>query len=165
MPRDLFRLLFTERVRALERDFEGQTIGNVYTTPFDTAGTEMTVVDLLVNMPDGVIQLSAIPVAANNQEMRHAAMGSPVRIRRSNSGRVEVVGLSKRGVGEVRNFALNLGLGSTSAGHLSLVTPKNITLGGLDSATSEGSGGFGYVPFQAIGLFDANDNFVKIGWP
>lgn len=144
-------------------------MSSVTLIPYDVAGTLMPVAHVVMNTPTGITLICNVPVAANNQEMRHAALGSPVRLKRSRTGRLEIIGLDKRAPGTLYNYVLNISTavvtsgaitvsgGINSAGNVSSLSAHLITLGGLASATSVG---FGVTPLQAIGLYNASNTLI-----
>jgi len=112
---------------------------------------------VVVNMPTGVVFMSHIPIAANNKELGHAALGSPIRLKRSRSGRVEIIGLDKRTPGDIQNYTLNISTMVTTSGNVSGFSAYPLTYIQLTSFTSVG---YGQTPFGAVGMFDPTGNFI-----
>jgi hypothetical protein len=169
MPRDYFRQLFDERVKAREGKITGETLSKFKLVPFDNAATLMHVADIKISNTI----VSAVPLATNNRELLYAAIGTPVELTRSRSGRLEVTGLSKRGFNNVYCFSLDIPVltPDTSDGG-SALTPvvvtslatlgfsrRNTTLGELATVTD---GGFGETPLQAVVLLDADGNILNV---
>jgi hypothetical protein len=169
MPRDYFRQLFDERVKAREAKITGETMSKFKLVPFDNAATLMHVADIKVSSDI----VSNVPLATNNRELLYAAVGTPVELSRSPSGRLEVTGLSKRGFNQVYCYTMDMPVitadcsDSTSAivpGVVTFVTAlgfsrRGTTLGELATVTS---GGFGETPFNAIVLLDADGNILNV---
>ena len=162
MPRDQFRLLMQEFHRAEEPDKVGQLASPVILLPYDATGALMPVAHVVMNTPTGITLVCHVAVAANNQEMRHAALGSPVRLKRSRTGRLEIVGLDKRAPGTLYNYTLNLSTAVMTSGNVSALTTRVVNLGELASVTSVG---FGQTPLAAVAMYDASSNVVTIVWP
>ena len=157
MPRDLLRQLLQETARAEQNDLVAQTASTVTLLPYDTTGALMPVVHVVMNTPTGIVLLCNIPVAANGQEMRHAALGSPVRLKRSRTGRIEVVGLDKRAPGTLYNYTLTISTGALVSGNTSAITTRLLRYEELASATSTG---YGETPFGAIGVFNQSSTLL-----
>lgn len=169
MPRDFFRQLFDERVKAREGKIIGETLSKFKLVPFDNAATLMHVADIKISTSI----VSAVPLATNNRELLYAAIGTPVEMARSPSGRLEVVGLSKRGYKQTYCYTMSIPVltpdcsdagSSLTAGVVTFVSgvgfsQRGTTLGELASATS---GGFGETPFGAIVLLDADGNILNV---
>lgn len=157
MPRDQFRILLQEHSRAEQQDMTGQIMSQVVMLPYDSNGELMPTAHVAINMPTGIIIVSHVPIAANNKELGHAAMGSPVRLRRSRTGRLEIIGLDKRAPGTVYNYTLNLSTMVTTSGNVSGFSAYPLTYIQLTSFTSIG---YGQTPFGALGMFDPSGNLI-----
>lgn len=169
MPRDLLRRLFDERDAAHKKEIHGEMISRFIFNPFDPAGTLMATADVRIS---GSI-VSAVPLAANNRDLIYANPGTSVTLSRSETGRLEVTGLSKRGYGNIYTYSLvvpvitpmNSNTGSAlTAGAVTSVAVSGFsvsvaTLGELASATS---GGFGETPLQALLLRDAGGTILNV---
>ena len=155
MPRDTFRELINQRIQAQDENVYGQTLTRIVLVPWDTTGVLMPVVDVMVNRAGGVGIISAVPVAANNHELTYAAIGTPVRMRRSRTGRVEIVGVDKRAVCGMIQYSFNLSLGQSTSVTASFALAAALTLGqlgGLEGASN--STVFGQTPLGAFAMFD-----------
>jgi len=171
MARDLFRTLLQEHTRAEQQDLIGQIASPVHLIPYDVTGTLMPTAHVTINNPTGIVLICNIPIAANNQELRHAAVGSPVRMKRSRSGRLEIIGIDKRATGTLFNYVLNISTavltsgaitvsgGIDLAGNTSSLSFRPLTLGELASVTSAG---FGETPLQATGIFNGSSTLLGL---
>lgn len=159
MPRDQLRILLSEHSRAEQQDMTGQTVSPVILLPYDTAGELMPTVHVQLNTPKGLVLVCHVPVAANNQELKHVTMGSPVRLKRSRTGRIEVVGLDKRTPGTIYSYTLNISTAVLTSGNPSALSASVVTFGALASVTSIG---FGQTPFGAIILTNASGTIVAV---
>ena len=83
MSRDLLRILLQETARAEKTDIVGQILSPVTLLPYDSTGALMPVAHVSMNTPTGIVLLCNVPIAANNQVMQHATLGSPVLMKRS----------------------------------------------------------------------------------
>ncbi|MCK5433579.1 MAG: hypothetical protein KAJ03_12600 [Gammaproteobacteria bacterium] len=92
--------------------------------------------------------LRNVPIAKNNRDLVYTTIGTPVRLRRTDTGRFEVVGLSKTGIGtyirvpvciEENTFGVPKSVGLSS---------RLLTYDELASF-----GGYGIVPYGAVALF------------
>lgn len=169
MPRDLLRRFIDERDAARKKEVLGEMISRFIFNPFDPAGTLMATADVRIS---GTI-ISAVPLAANNRDLIYANPGTAITMHRSETGRLEVTGLSKRGYGNVYSYTLtipiitpmNSNTGSAlSGGAVTSVAVSGFlvsicTFGELQSATS---GGFGETPFEALLLKDANGTIINV---
>lgn len=160
----MVRHLLQQRAEANQPDIWGQVMTQVRLVPWDTAGTLMPVVDVLVNRPGGTKFISAVPVAATNQELGYVAIGSPVRLRRSRTGRVEVVGVDKRAAGGVVRYTLVIENGVPFQATASVVFARVLTLGELGNISGNVSGNvFGETPMGSFGVFDYfTSNYLHI---
>lgn len=157
MPRDMLRLLLQETVRAEQDMMTGTIASQVILLPYDVAGIVMPTAHVIMNTAGGIKLVCHIPIAQNNQELRHAVIGSPVQIQRSRTGRLEIVGLAKRDPGTVLNYTMNLSTASMISGNVSALSAHAVTLGELASVTSVG---FGQTPLAAVGIFNFSGTFV-----
>lgn len=166
MPRDLLRILLAERAQATIPEMDGEIISRFTLVPFDTGGTLMPVAEVRI----GGDIISGVPVAANNQELLEAIPGTPVRLRRSQTGRIEIVGLSKRAFGNTYSFTLVLprSLPTTSGG---LITTSSILISGAVSGFSSRTvtlgelatiSGFGFTPLEALALYNQSNTFLRL---
>ena len=159
MPKDLLRILLQEHTRATEHEMTGQIMSPVTLLPYDNMGRLMPVAHVTMNTPTGIVLICNVPVAANNQVMQHAALGSPVRLKRSRSGRLEIVGLDKRTPGTLYNYTLAISTGLLTSGNVSGINTRTLTYGELASATS---GGYGQTPYGAIGIFNGSSTLMTL---
>lgn len=159
MPRDLLRVLLQESARAEQSDMTGQIMSVVTLLPYDTTGALMPVAHVALNTPTGIMLVCHVPVAANNQELRHAALGSPVRLKRSRTGRIEIIGLDKRAPGTLYNYTLNISTAALTSGNVSALSARPLTYGELASATSAG---YGDTPFGATGIFNQSGTLLTL---
>jgi hypothetical protein len=169
VPRDYFRQLFDERVKARKPEIVGETVSPFVIVPFDNAATLMHVADVSIS---GTI-VSAIPLHMNNRDLIYANPGTPVKMDRSASGRLEIVGRAKRGFNAIYSYTLSIPVltpdasnsGSALTGGVltSVATTgiktRMVTLGELATATT---GGFGETPLQAYVLTDFNGTILNI---
>ena len=125
--------------------------------PYDTTGALMPVAHVSMNTPTGIVLVCNVPVAANNQELRHAALGSPVRMKRSRTGRLEIIGLDKRAPGTVYNYTMALSTGALTSGNVSALSARPLTYDELQSATSLG---YGQTPYGAVGILNASNTLI-----
>lgn len=169
MPRDSLRQLFDERIKARKPEIVGETVSPFTIVPFDNAATLMHVADVQIS---GTI-VSAVPLHMNNRELQYAAPGTPVKLARSNSGRLEIIGRAKRGFNAIYAYTLSIpvltpdasntnsalfGAILTSVGITGYKT-RQVTLGELATATS---GGFGETPLQAYVLTTVDGTIVNV---
>ena len=155
--RDQFRILLQEHTRAEKTEITGQVVSQVTLLPYDTNGELMPCVHVSVNMPSGVHIISSVPIAANNLVLQHVGLGSPVILKRSRTGRVEVVGLDKRTPGAIYNYKFVVSTGSMISGNVSGYRPLVLNYAQLASFTSIG---YGQTPFGATALFDPSSVFI-----
>lgn len=168
MPRDLFRVLLDEHSRAQEHDMTGQIMSTVTLLPYDVPGVLMPVASVVINGQRGITLLSDVPIAANNQELLHATLGSPVRLKRSRTGRVEIVGLDKRTPGTLYNYTVPISAGMSAwtisaftpvSGNVSAISARVLQYGELVSATSFG---YGDAPYGAIGIYNQSGTLLGL---
>lgn len=117
-------------------------IGIIATTGYDQAQD-------LVNANIVGSVLHNVPIARGNDALRYADVGAAVRLRRSTSGRYEVVGFSLQMPGTSTRVAVNLD--DLTFGQLEdkTVLSRALTLAEL----SFYGGGFGVIPLGAVGTF------------
>ena len=165
MPRDLLRQLLHERIDANRDTLRGQILTMPRFIPYDAGTAYMPVCDVLL---EGTTIVSAVPIAAANQELRYATIGSPVRLSRSSTGRVEVIGLDKRGIGNVYNYTVSLTPLTTLSAAVGIVVTSGatsgfssriLTYGELASATT---GGYGETPYGAWALTQADGTIINV---
>lgn len=113
----------------------------------DTTGYDQTLDLTNANILGSV--LHNVPIARGNDALRYADVGAAVRLRRSTSGRYEVVGFSLQMPGT--NIRVPVNLDDLSFGQIEdrTLTSRAFTLGEL----ADYGGGFGLIPFGAIGIF------------
>lgn len=101
-----------------------------------------------VDIGDQGETLKNVSVARANQDLMYADVGNPCRLRRTESGRWEVIGFSKEMPGTYTRFAVSLD-------DLSFGPVENLTL--ESRALTYGElityGGYGVVAYGAIGVF------------
>lgn len=162
------RQLFDMNIAARQVETNGTTVSKFRLTPYDPLGTLMPVADVNIS---GTI-LSGIPLSPNNRELQNILPGTPVKLTRSITGRMEVTGVNKRGgtnatyfytfalpqlTPQVSNSTSALSQGSlTSTGSVGFTT-KKATLGDLQDA-----GTFGIVPLGATILLDLEGNIIQV---
>ena len=159
MPKDLLRILLAEHTRANQEDMVGQIMSRVRLLPYDSMGGLMPVAHVVLNTPTGIVLICNVPVAANNKVMEHAALGSPVRLKRSRTGRLEIVGLDKRAPGTLFNYTVAISTGVLTSGNVSAVSGRALTYGELASATSFG---YGQTPYGALGVFNGSSTLLML---
>lgn len=106
-----------------------------------------------------VTPLRNVPIAAANKDLIYADVGAAVRLRRSESGRWEVVGFSKRRVGSYTRVPVNIPEPGFDPIPYTIGTPaiigiraRAITYGDMAEA-----GGYGTVPYGAIGYYRGDE--------
>ena len=92
--------------------------------------------------------LRNVPVARNNRELTFADSGTAVELQRDASGQWEVVGLSDEMPGTYTSFTVDLGTFAFGA-----VTDLGLVSRPLTYAELATHGGYGNVPYGAIGVF------------
>jgi hypothetical protein len=111
-----------------------------------------------------VAPLRNVPIAAGVHELLYADAGAAVRLRRSSSGRWEVTGFSKRMPGTYRRIGVRIpfpGIGPV-AYELEEEEEIGLTARALIYGELASFGGYGNVPYGAIGLF-RGDTLIEIG--
>lgn len=169
MPRDLLRQMFDERDRARKKEVHGQTMSKFRLNPFDPAATLMPVADIRV----GTSIINDVPLSANNRELLYVNPGTPVTLARSTSGRLEVVGLSKRTPGPAHRYTMQVPqITPDSADSTEPLRPQittfvetvdyTLTYATLGELATLTEGGFGETPFLALVLRDSGGNIISI---
>lgn len=112
----------------------------------DTTGYDQTLDLTNANIVGSV--LHNVPIAPGNDALIYADVGAAVRLRRSASGRYEVVGFSLTMPGTMTRTPVRLD--DLTFGEIvdKTVTPHVFTLGELAFY----GGGFGVIPFGAVGM-------------
>jgi hypothetical protein len=93
--------------------------------------------------------LRNVPISKNNRELIYAEVGNAVQLRRSTSGRYEIVGYAKEMPGTYKRYPIdlvNLTIGAVEDLTISAIP---IPLGDLQNF----GGGFGFIPLGAIGIY------------
>ena len=157
MARDLLRVLLQETARAEKADMVGQIMSPVTLLPYDSTGALMPVATISMNTPTGIVLLCNIPVAHISQELRNAALGTPVLMKRSRTGRLEIVGLDKRAPGTLHNYTLVISTGVLTSGNVSALSAAPLTYEALACATSVG---YGETPYGAIGIYNGSGTLI-----
>lgn len=93
--------------------------------------------------------LRNVPIARGNRDLLYAEVGAAVRLRRTESGRYEVVGFSKEAPGTYIRLPVHLATFVLGPATDETLTGRPLTLGELATI----GGGFGMCPFGAIGIF------------
>lgn len=102
-----------------------------------------------------VTPLRNVPIAANSRDVIYSDAGTAVRLRRSESGRWEVVGLSKRRPGTYVRVPVTIpepGFGPI-AYDLGAPLQVGLTARALTYDELASFGGYGTVPYGATGIF------------
>lgn len=116
------------------------------------------------NTADEVVApLRNVPIATGNQELLYADAGAAVRLRRSGSGRWEVVGFSKRKPGTYRRIGVRIPFPGIEAVEYELEEEEEIGLEARALTYGElaSFGGYGNVPYGAVALFQG-DTLIEI---
>jgi hypothetical protein len=124
---------------------EGEVLSVPALQTTDGAGTTWCV-DVKVARSEMILR--NIPLAIANRDISYAQVGMPITLRKYKSGRLEVIGFSKRKPGRRSQIAVDLA--SRTAG-----TPVDLTLSVRMLTYGElGTfGGYGVVPYGAYGIF------------
>lgn len=101
--------------------------------------------------------LHNVPIARGNDALRYADVGAAVRLRRTSSGRYEVIGFSLQMPGTNTRLSVNLNNLTFGQPEDRTLTTRPFTLGEL----AYYGGGFGVIPLGAIGVF-AGPNLIRI---
>jgi hypothetical protein len=129
---------------------DGQSV--IYAVDVDIGVTNTTGYDQSLDVDNAALYgtvLRNVPIARGNDALIYADVGSAVRLRRSTSGRYEVIGFSMRMPGTNTRVPLNLEDLTFAPVEDITLTARALTFGEL--ATS--GGGFGVVPLGAVGLY------------
>jgi hypothetical protein len=96
-----------------------------------------------------------VPIAAANKDLIYAEVGSAVRLRRSDSGRWEVVGFSKRRIGTYTRVGVSIPDPGFDPIPYTLESPVDIGLTARVLTYDEliTYGGYGAIPYGATGIF------------
>jgi hypothetical protein len=105
-------------------------------------------VDVDIGLTGDAGTLRNVPLARANRELVYADVGNVARLRRTSSGQWEVVGFSKEGPGTYVRFPVSL---------------TNFTFGPIEDLSVQARpltyaelatlGGYGVVPYGAVGIF------------
>jgi hypothetical protein len=125
-------------------------IGVVNTTGYDQAQD-------LVNAAIVGTVLRNVPIARGNDALRYADVGAAVRLRRTASGRYEVVGFSMQMPGTNTRVPVNLRDLTFGQAQTYSLTARTLTLADLGVY----GGGFGLCPLGAVGVFRGT-TFIRI---
>lgn len=129
-------------------DAEDEIDGKALTRPALLA-TDGSVLAYVVDVDIGKkVILRNVPVARNNRSLIFADAGSAVRLRRTTSGRYQVIGLSNEQPGTYTTFTVNL-----TDFTFGPVTDLSLTARPLTYAELATFGGYGTVPYGATGIF------------
>lgn len=112
--------------------------------------------DIDTNTGDEVVTpLRNVPIAVGNKDLIYADAGSAVRLRRSASGRWEVIGFSKRRPGTYIRIPVTIPSPGFEPVPYTLGTVANVGLVARSLAYEELAvyGGYGVVPYGATGIF------------
>lgn len=93
--------------------------------------------------------LHNVPIAKGNRDVVYAEVGSAVRLRRTASGRYEIVGFSKEMPGSYIRVPVNLDTLTIGPIEDIGITARVLTLGELALY----GGGFGVIPLGAVAIF------------
>jgi len=148
-------VLLQERWQGQLQEFDGEILTRPTLTVFDTAGQLMPAADVRISSTI----ISAVPISDNSHDVLYAQPGTPVRVRKSPEGRLEITGLSKRGYGAVFQKNMTIYTGHIMSGTTINFTASQATLGELASATS---GGFGETPLNAMLVRNAAGSVVAL---
>ena len=102
-----------------------------------------------------VTPLRNVPIAANSRDVIYSDAGTAVRLRRSETGRWEVVGLSKRRPGAYTRIPVTIPDPGFGPLPYDLGTPLEVGLVARALTYDELAtfGGYGIVPYGATGIF------------
>lgn len=102
-----------------------------------------------------VAPLRNVPIAANSRDLIYADAGTAVRLRRSETGRWEVTGLSKRRPGSYSRVPVHIPDPSFGpiAYDLGTVVEVGLVARALTYDELASFGGYGVVPYGATGIF------------
>ena len=145
-----------------QRELDGTTLTRP--TLLITDGVALTYgvdVDVGVKVIDNntgdevVAPLRNVPIAAANKDLIYTDIGSAVRLRRSDSGRWEVIGFSKRRVGSYTRVGVTIPEPGFDPIPYVISTPVPIGLSARAVTYGELAtlGGYGVVPYGATAIF------------
>ena len=100
--------------------------------------------------------LHNVPIAAGNRDVIYAEVGAAVRLRRTSSGRYQIIGFSKMMPGTYKRYPINLETFELGAIEDLTTTARALTLAELADY-----GGFGTTPFGAIAIFRGT-TFIRL---
>jgi len=105
-----------------------------------------------------VTPLRNVPIAAANKDLIYTDIGSAVRLRRSDSGRWEVVGFSKRRVGTYTRVGVVIPEPGFDPVPYTIATPVSIGLSARAITYGELAtyGGYGTVPYGTTAIFSGD---------
>lgn len=105
-----------------------------------------------------VAPLRNVPIAAANKDLIYTDVGSAVRLRRSDSGRWEVVGFSKRRVGTYTRTAVSIPEPGFDPIPYTISTPTQIGLTARAVTYGElaSLGGYGTVPYGSTAIYSGD---------
>lgn len=112
--------------------------------------------DIDTNTGDEVVTpLRNVPIASNSRDLIYADAGTAVRLRRSETGRWEVIGLSKRRPGSYTRVPVTIPQPGFGPLPYDLGTSVEVGLVARPLAYEElaSFGGYGVVPYGATGIF------------
>jgi len=114
-------------------------------------------------MPCADVRVSAhivsnVPVTDNSHDLLYASRVCPWSCS-AGYGRLEITGLSKRGTGNIYQYALTVSTGILVSGVTIGWRTRPVTLGELATAMD---GGFGYTPLEAMVLINAGGTIVNV---
>ena len=123
-----------------------------------TYGVDVDIGVKLIDNNDGqevVAPLRNVPIAAANKDLIYTDIGSAVRLRRSDSGRWEVVGFSKRRVGTYTRVGVVIPEPGFDPIPYTIATPVDIGLSARALTYGEiaTNGGYGTVAYGTTALF------------
>jgi hypothetical protein len=159
-------------VDASKRELDGKTLSVPALLVADGDGGLSYCVDVdigqkRINQNTGdeeIAILKNVAIASGDQSLLYADVGAAVRLRRSDSGRWEIVGYSKRIPGTYFRIGVQIGEPGADPIRITLSTPTDITVSSrpltYDELATIG-GGYGVCPYGAIGLF-RGDELVEV---
>lgn len=129
-------------------DAKDEIDGKALTRPALLA-TDGAVLAYVVDVDIGKnVILRNVPIARNNRSLVFTDAGAAIRLRRTRSGRYEVVGLSNELPGTYTTFSVDLGDFTFGP-----VTDLSIVSRVLTYAELATFGGYGTLPYGVIGIF------------
>ncbi len=138
---------------------DGDMVGTIASDFYQLAGDDhnwMYACDVDIGQPE---VLRKVPVATNNRELVYAQIGKAVSLRRMGASGWCIVGLAKtcRGLGHLMYVSFDEDIATVMDTTWYGYRTRLLTLGELDTY-----GGFGKVPFGAMGRFDGLGNLLAI---